>query len=177
MVTSQSRLLRVCGVALEWTLGVALLGLIYMHFAPNVKGVPSPSPSENSVNAAGVGNGAAAGPVCGTATVCLVDDISGDTFTFSCPSGAYTFTRCKDSFTISGTGKAFTASGVEWLQAFQTDRRITADLLLTQGTGRASISFKTGPGMYQNFVINQIIPFGNPFAPCTCSAKPPPSKG
>jgi len=160
MVTSRSRLLRTGGIALEWSLGVALLGLIYLHLAPNVKGLPVPAP-EPSVAAAQNGSSSSTGKlaVCATSTVCITDDVTHDTFTFDCPSGAYTFTRCSDGFTITGTGTPSTVASVEFLNAFQPDRRITADLMLGQGTGKAAISFRTVQGTYQNFFIKQNIPF------------------
>jgi len=163
MFTSKSRLLRMGGIALEWTLGIALLGVIYLHLAPSVKGVPGPASAAPSI-AQQNGNGGGGGvggqlAVCGTSTVCITDDRTGDTFTFDCPGGNYTFTRCSDGFTISGTGTPSTVGSVEWLNVVLPDRRISADLMLTQGTGRAAISFKTQPGTYQNFFVNQTVPF------------------
>src|SRR5215467_14543466 len=170
MFTSRSRLLRIGGIALEWSLGVALLGLIYLHLAPNVKGVTGPAVEPSMATAQnGNGGGTSTGKlaVCATSTVCITDDVTHDTFTFDCPSGNYIFTRCSDGFSITGTGTPSTVASVEFLNAFQPDRRITADLMLGQGTGKAAISFRTVQGTYQNFFIKQNIPF----APCgSCGA-------
>jgi len=114
---------------------------------------------------------------CGTSTVCLTDDRTGDNITFNCPAGTYTFTHCGSPlFTLTGTGSVNTVNGIETLSDRKPDRSVTAGLLLGQGTGRAVISFVVAPGIIQTFNVNQTVPF-RPCTTCTALIAAPPSSG
>jgi hypothetical protein len=153
-LSSRSRLFKVGGILVELALGFAFLGAVYLHFAPG-----------NRAASASAASGNASAPslvaTCGTPTVCLTDDRTGDHITFSCPAGTYTFTHCGGTpiLTLTGTGSVNTVNGTETLTDSKPDRRITAGLLLSQGTGRAVISFVPFPGIIETFNINQTIPF------------------
>jgi hypothetical protein len=95
--------------------------------------------------------------------VCIQDDHSGDTFRFNGQTGAYVYTRCRDKFTLTGTGVARTVNGTATLTDSRADRRINAALNLSQMTGRANITL-ISPGLYQTITVSQT----NPHATCKC---------
>jgi len=166
--SSHPRLLRAAGITLEFALGVAVLAVVYLHLAPNVQGSATSTASSKPIAVDGIG------PKCGTPTVCLTDDNTGDVLTFSCPSGAYTFTHTGSSpVTLTGTGTISTPSSVESVSDRKPDRRVTGGLLLSQGTGSAVVYFTPIPGgPSQVFHINQTVPF----RPCAAMGPPPGSK-
>src|SRR5215467_1034232 len=96
--------------------------------------------------------------------ICIQDSISGDTFRFSSQTGAYLYTRCRDNFTLTGTGIVRVVGGVASLTDSKPDRRINAAFLLGQLTGRANITMIPAPGVYQTILVNDT----NPYATCTC---------
>jgi hypothetical protein len=96
--------------------------------------------------------------------VCLQDDHSGDTLKFNSQSGAYVYTRCRDKFTLPGTGIVSNANGIISLSDSRSDRRISGAFILGQLTGRANIILTPAAGIYQTIVVNQT----NPHPTCTC---------
>jgi spore coat protein CotF len=96
--------------------------------------------------------------------VCIQDDVTGDNLRFNSVTGAYTYTRCRDKFTLSGTGTARLANGMLSLTDSRPDRKITAGLSTSQLTGRANITLILAPGIYQTITLNQT----NPHPTCTC---------
>jgi len=96
--------------------------------------------------------------------ICIQDNSSGDTFRFSSQTGAYLYTRCRDKFTLTGTGMVRVVNGIASLTDSKPDRRISASFLLGQLTGRANITLIPAPGVYQTIVVNDT----NPYATCTC---------
>jgi spore coat protein CotF len=96
--------------------------------------------------------------------VCIQDDVTGDNLRFNSVTGAYTYTRCRDKFTLSGTGTARLANGMLSLTDSRPDRKITAGLNTAQLTGRANITLILAPGIYQTITLNQT----NPHPTCTC---------
>jgi hypothetical protein len=151
-LSSRSRLFKVGGILVELALGFAFLGVVYLHFAPG-----------NRAASASAASGNASAPslvaTCGTPTVCLTDDRTGDHISFTCPGGTYTFTGGSPLITLTGTGSVNTVNGTETLTDNKPDRRLTAGLLLSQGTGRAVIYFFPTPGIIQTFSVSQTIPF------------------
>jgi spore coat protein CotF len=96
--------------------------------------------------------------------VCIQDDVTGDNLRFNSVTGSYIYTRCRDKFTLSGTGTARLAGGMLSLTDSRSDRKITAGLNTAQLTGRANITLILAPGIYQTITLNQT----NPHATCTC---------
>jgi hypothetical protein len=96
--------------------------------------------------------------------ICIQDDITHDTFRFNTQTGAYVYTRCRDKFMLTGTGTVRIIGSVVTLSDTRPDRRITANFLLNQLTGRAYITLIPAPGVSQTIVVNQT----NPHATCTC---------
>ena len=150
-MTSRQRLSTITGVLARWALGVALLGLLFMQAASSGQGAVSP----------GVGAAAAAvaPPTCNLATVCITDEVTGDHLSYTCPAGTYTYRRCSNGFTLTGTGVVNTVGGIETLTDSKPDRRINAGLLIGPGTGKAVIYFIPAPGIIQTLTINQTTPF------------------
>jgi len=105
----------------------------------------------------------AAEPVAATAGACITDDNTHDNLSFSF-AGAYTFTRCKPSLTLTGTGTIKTSGSVVMLTDNKSDRLISAGFLVNQQTGRATITLKLGVGVFQVITVNQT----NPKAVCGC---------
>jgi hypothetical protein len=97
--------------------------------------------------------------------VCIQDDHSGDTFTFVAQTGAYTYTRCRHKFTLTGTGVMRAVNGLITLTDNRPDRRISAMFNLGQLTGRSNFTLMMAPGVYQTITVNQT----NPHATCACS--------
>jgi hypothetical protein len=79
-------------------------------------------------------------------------------------TGAYVYTRCKDKFTLTGTGKVSVANGTVSLTDTRSDRKITAGFNQSQMTGRANITLIRAPGIYQTITLSQT----NPNATCKC---------
>lgn len=169
ILPSRSRLLRVGGIAVELALGFAFLGVVYLHFSVGTGAAAVPAVSGGS-GAAGVLAS------CGTATICITDDHSGAHISFSCSTGAYTFTNCGTPLlTLTGTGTTSMVNGIKMLTDSKPDRRINAGLL-TQGTGHAVISFVAAPGVIDTFNLNQTIPF-RACGTCTAAVIAPPHSG
>ena len=95
---------------------------------------------------------------------CIQDDHSGDTFRFNSTTGQYVYTRCKDKFTMTGTGVVSTSTGMATLTDSRSDRRINAAANPGTLTGRANITLILAPGVYQTITVNQT----NPSATCIC---------
>jgi hypothetical protein len=98
-----------------------------------------------------------------TVGFCITDDHTHDNLSFNA-GGAYTFTRCKDGFTLSGTGTVRTSGSVMILTDKKLDRIINARFLTNQKTGRASVTLVGGKGNFQTTTANQT----NPSAACGC---------
>jgi hypothetical protein len=153
-----SRLLRLGAIAAELALGAAFLGVVYLHFAPGNRAASASAASGNAASSLVA--------TCGTPTVCLTDDRTGDHISFTCPGGTYTFTGGSPLITLTGTGSVNTVNGTETLTDNKPDRRLTAGLLLSQGTGRAVIYYFPTPGIIQTFSVSQTVPFR------ACGGKP-----
>ena len=110
-----------------------------------------------------VGDPAAAPPV--AFDVCVTDGTTHDTLQFSSSTGAYSFTRCKDGFTLAGTGTVRKSGSVIVLNDKKSDRLINANFLSNQKTGRAAVVRVLSPGAFQTILINQT----NPSTVCGCS--------
>jgi hypothetical protein len=145
------RFLPVARTVAEWVLGLALVGILYVHFAPGGRNV-SALVGQREVNVTGV-------PTCGTTTICITDDHSGDSISINCGTGAYTFIGGAPVVTISGTGTLRQVNGIEMLTDSKPDRRVSAGLLLGPGSGSATIYFLVTPGVWKVYRINQTVPF------------------
>jgi hypothetical protein len=97
------------------------------------------------------------------AAFCITDDRTHDNLSFSA-GGAYTFTRCKDGFTLSGTGTVRMVGSIAVLTDKKSDRLIKAGFLTNQKTGRANVTLIIGKGIFQTITVNQT----NPNAACSC---------
>jgi hypothetical protein len=96
--------------------------------------------------------------------ICLQDDHTGDTFRFSSQTGTYVYTRCKDKFTLSGTGSVKVINHIVFLTDSRPDRNIIANFNQGQLTGNAKVTLIIGPGMYQPIMVFQT----NPHPTCVC---------
>jgi hypothetical protein len=96
--------------------------------------------------------------------VCIQDDHTGDTLRFSSQTGAYVYTRCKDKFTLSGTGSVKVVNNIVSLTDSRPDRKISAGFNLGQLTGTANVTLIIGPGMYEPISLFQT----NPHPTCVC---------
>jgi predicted outer membrane repeat protein len=96
--------------------------------------------------------------------ICIQDDHTGDTFRFSSQTGAYLYTRCRDKFTLSGTGSIKVVNNIVMLTDSRPDRKISAGFNLGQLTGRANVTLIIGPGMYVPITVFQT----NPHPTCVC---------
>jgi hypothetical protein len=84
---------------------------------------------------------------------------TGDSLEWNSGTGDYVFTHPgSNGFTLKGKGTASLVNGTRTLTDFKADRRITASFLLSQLTGRATITVLIAPGVWQTFVINQTSP-------------------
>ena len=97
-------------------------------------------------------------------TGCIQDDHTGDTFRFNPQTGQYVYTRCKDKFTVTGTGVVRTVGGLVTLTDIRPDRRISASFNPGQLTGHASLTIAIVPGVFQSITVNQT----NPHPTCQC---------
>jgi hypothetical protein len=95
---------------------------------------------------------------------CIQDDFTHDIFRFNTQTGAYVYIRCRDKFTLTGTGMVRIIGNIVTLTDNRTDRRISASLNTSQMTGRANITLIPAPGVFQTIVVNQT----NPHATCVC---------
>jgi hypothetical protein len=95
---------------------------------------------------------------------CIQDDVTHDTFRFNTQTGAYVYTRCRDNFTLTGTGMVRIIGNIATLTDSRPDRRINAGLNTSQMTGRANVTLILAPGIFQTITVNQT----NPHATCTC---------
>jgi hypothetical protein len=95
---------------------------------------------------------------------CIQDDHTGDTFRFNSMTGQYVYIRCKDKFTLTGTGTVRNVNGLSTLTDSLSDRRISAMSNPGTLTGRALITLIPAPGVYQTITVNQT----NPNATCAC---------
>ena len=97
-------------------------------------------------------------------TGCIQDDHTGDTFRFNPQTGQYLYTRCKDKFTLTGTGIVRTVGGLVTITDIRPDRRISATFNTGQLTGHASLTVAIVPGVFQSITVNQT----NPHPTCQC---------
>jgi hypothetical protein len=95
---------------------------------------------------------------------CLKDNSTGNLFQFSSTTGQYLFTRCADSFTLSGTGTVALVNSIRTLRDIKPDRKISAGFNNGQLTGSVTIYLKVAPGVWQLFQIHDT----NPSAVCKC---------
>jgi len=96
--------------------------------------------------------------------VCLKDNNTGNLLQWSSTTGRYTFTRCSDGFTVSGTGKVSLVNGIKTLTDFKSDRRISGGFNTGQLTGNATVYLQVAAGVWQSFQIVDT----NPHAACAC---------
>jgi hypothetical protein len=97
-------------------------------------------------------------------TACIQDDHTGDTFRFNAQTGQYVYTRCKDKFTLTGTGVVRMIGGLLTLTDNRPDRRISANFNPGQLTGHVNLTIAIVPGVFQTITLNQT----NPHATCQC---------
>jgi hypothetical protein len=97
-------------------------------------------------------------------TGCIQDDHTGDTFRFNPQTGQYVYTRCRDKFTLTGTGVVRNVGGLITLTDTRPDRRISATFNPGQLTGHVSLTIAVAPGVFQSITINQT----NPHPTCQC---------
>ena len=100
--------------------------------------------------------------VIGTDT-CLQDDRSQDYLQWSSMTGDYLFTHCggvgsTPPFTMQGKGVPSLVNYTRFLNDTQSDRKITVLYLTNQFTGHGNISIILGPGLSQNYFLNQTNP-------------------
>ena len=95
---------------------------------------------------------------------CIQDDHTGDTFRFNSTTGQYLYTRCKDKFTLAGTGSVRNISGSNTLIVNLSNLKINASSNPGSLTGRANITLIPATGVLQMIVVNQT----NPAATCRC---------
>jgi hypothetical protein len=98
------------------------------------------------------------------ATFCITDDHSHDNISFTA-GGAYTFTRCKDGFTLSGTGTVKMSASVAFLFDKKSDRIVSAAFLINQKTGHADVTLIPFKGIFLSDALNQTITT----AACSCT--------
>jgi hypothetical protein len=106
--------------------------------------------------------------VIGTDT-CLQDDRSKDFLQWSSMTGDYLFTHCSGvgttpPFTMEGKGVPSLVAYTRFLNDTQSDRKITALYLTNQFTGHGNVAIIIGPGLSQNYFLNQT----NPHPTCVC---------
>jgi len=95
---------------------------------------------------------------------CLKDNTTGNLFQFNSTTGQYLFTRCADSFTLSGTGTVALVNSMRTLKDIKADRKISAAFNNAQLTGSVTIYLKVAQGVWQLFQIHDT----NPSALCKC---------
>jgi hypothetical protein len=96
---------------------------------------------------------------------CLKDNNTGNLLQWNSTTGQYKFTRCSDSFMLTGTGTVGLVNGIRTLMDFKSDRRISAGLNVGQLTGHATVYLQVVQGVWQS---SQIVDT-NPNAVCACS--------
>jgi hypothetical protein len=96
--------------------------------------------------------------------ICIQDNITGDTLRLSSQTGQYVYTRCRDKFTLTGTGMVRTVAGIVTLTDSRPDRKINASFNLGQLTGKAYITLIPAPGVSQTITLFDT----NPRATCQC---------
>jgi len=111
----------------------------------------------------GAGDPAAPPPV--AFDVCVTDGTTHDSLQFSSSTGAYLFTRCKDGFTLSGTGTVRKSGSVTVLNDKKSDRVINANVLSNQKTGKATIVRIISKGVFQTTLLSQT----DPSSVCGCA--------
>jgi len=99
-----------------------------------------------------------------TFDTCLKDNSTGNLLQWNSTTGQYQFTRCSDSFTLTGFGVTRLVNGVKTLTDFKSDRRISAGFNTGQLTGNATIYLMVTQGVWQTFQIVDT----NPAAVCAC---------
>ena len=95
---------------------------------------------------------------------CLKDNSTGNLLQWNSTTGAYTFTRCSDGFTLSGVGAIALVNGYRVISDLKNNRRINAGFNTGQLTGTATIYLQVAQGVWQVFRIVST----NPFAACRC---------
>ena len=88
-----------------------------------------------------------------TLTICIQDDGSANTLSFSVSTGAYTFSNCA-GFTVSGTGKVVTDGTVFTLTDVRSDRRLNAWVDMAQKRAKASYQRISPSAMFTIFDRN-----------------------
>jgi len=131
---------------------------------PALRGMALPGLSNGRSALTTVAVGGPAAPPTIAFDVCLTDGQTHDTLQFSSSTGAYTFTRCKDGFTLSGTGTVRKSGSVIVLNDKKSDRVINANFLSNQKTGKATIVRIISKGVFQTTPISQT----NPSSVCGC---------
>src|SRR5262244_1084745 len=99
-----------------------------------------------------------------TFDTCLKDNSTGNLLQWNSTTGEYQFTRCSDSFTLTGIGVTKLVNGIKTLTDFKSDRRISAGFNTGQLTGNATIYLMVTQGVWQTFQIVDT----NPAAVCAC---------
>ena len=96
---------------------------------------------------------------------CMRDNATGNYLQFNSTTGAYLFTRCKDGFTLSGTGKVQKMGSIVMLSDKRANCVVSAGFNTGQRTGSATVMLILAPGITQTIRINAT----NPYAACSCS--------
>lgn len=96
---------------------------------------------------------------------CMRDSVSGNYLQFDSTTGAYLFTRCRDGFTLAGTGKVQLVGSIIMLTDKESTCLVSAGFNTGQHTGSATITLILAPGISQTIRINAT----NPNAGCSCS--------
>ena len=97
--------------------------------------------------------------------VCIQDDHTKDTFRFNSMTGQYVYTRCRDGFTLTGTGTVSIVNGYIYITDSKPDRRINAAWSLATFTGRANVTLILAGGITQTITVYDT----NPHPTCTCT--------
>jgi hypothetical protein len=95
--------------------------------------------------------------------ICLQDNFTGDIFRFNSMTGQYQYLRCKDGFTLSGTGTVSIINGYVTITDSKPDRRINAGWSSATLTGRANVTL-IRPGVFQTITVYDT----NPHPTCMC---------
>lgn len=96
---------------------------------------------------------------------CMRDNVSGNLLQLDSKTGDYLFTRCKDGYTIAGTGKIQKLGSILSVSDKQQTFMLSAGFNTNQRTGSATITLILAPGVSQVIRINAT----NPYANCSCS--------
>jgi uncharacterized delta-60 repeat protein len=100
-----------------------------------------------------------------TFNYCMRDNTTGNFLQLNSTTGAYLLTRCKDGFTLAGTGKVQVVGSIVTLSDKRTNCVVSAGFNTGQRTGSATITLTLAPGIMQTIKINAT----NPYAACSCA--------